>query len=207
MSDDNDLQAKIDAAVAAATEGLASKNRELLAEVKKLKKGVEVDPAEVERLEAQVETLTAERTTLTKSVKELTKKAETLEASLGTETKFTQRLLVENGLSAELTKAGVTNPAHIKAALAMLKDGVQVVAEGDARVAKVGDKALSDFVKEWSTGDEGKHFVSAPANTGGGATGSTGGAGGAKTMARSAFEQMSPQAKSDFAKGGGKLTD
>jgi hypothetical protein len=57
----------------------------------------------------------------------------------------------------------------------MLKENVQIVVEGDARVAKIGDKALSDFVKEWAAGDEGKHFVQAPANSGGGATGGNGG--------------------------------
>jgi uncharacterized protein YoxC len=180
MSDDNELQAKIDAAVTAATEGLASKNRELLAEVKKLKKGVEVDPAEVERLEAEIESLNSERATLAKSVKELTKQVENVTNSLSTESKFTQRLLVENGLSAELAKAGVTNPAHMRAAMALLKDQVQVIAEGETRSAKAGDKPLSDFVKEWATGDEGKHFVTAQANTGGGATGSTGGGAAAK---------------------------
>jgi hypothetical protein len=57
----------------------------------------------------------------------------------------------------------------------MLKENVQIVVEGDARIAKIGDKALSDFVKEWAAGDEGKHFVQAPANSGGGATGGNGG--------------------------------
>lgn len=199
---EEELQEKIDAAVA----GLTAKNRELLGEVKKLKKGGEVDPAELERLEAQVETLTAERNTLQKSVKDLTKQVETTSAALKSEASVTQRLLVENGLSAELTRAGVTNAAHLKAAMAMLKDQVQVVAEGDNRTAKAGDKALADFVKEWAAGDEGKNFVTANANSGGGASGGNG-SGGVKTMARSAFEQLDPAARSEFAKSGGRLTD
>jgi len=207
MSDDNDLQAKIDAAVAAATEGLQAKNRELLGEVKKLKKGGDIDPAEVERLESRIEALESEKAQLGKQVKDLSKTAETASKALEAESKFTQRLLIENGLAAELAKAGVTNPAHLKAAQAMLKDGVQIVADGDVRVAKIGDKALSDFVKDWAAGDEGKHFVQAPANNGGGATGGNGAGTTAKVMPRSQFDALPPQQRSDFAKAGGKLTD
>ena len=207
MSDDNDLQAKIDAAVAAATEGLQAKNRELLGEVKKLKKGGDIDPAEVERLESRIEALEAEKSQLGRQVKDLTKTAETASKALEAESKFTQRLLVENGLAAELAKAGVTNPHHLKAAQAMLKDGVQIVAEGDVRVAKIGDKALSDFVKEWAAGDEGKHFVQAQANNGGGATGGSGAGTQGKVMPRSQFDALPPQQRADFAKAGGKLTD
>jgi phage I-like protein len=207
MSDDNDLQAKIDAAVAAATEGLQAKNRELLGEVKKLKKGGDIDPAEVERLESRIEALEAEKTQLSRQVKDLTRTAETASKALEAESKFTQRLLVENGLAAELAKAGVTNPAHLKAAQAMLKDGVQIVADGDVRVAKIGDKALSEFVKEWAAGDEGKHFVQAPANNGGGAPGGSGAGAQSKTMPRSQFDSLPPAQRSEFMSAGGKLTD
>jgi hypothetical protein len=89
----------------------------------------------------------------------------------------------------------------------MLKDGVQIVADGDVRVAKIGDKALSEFVKEWAAGDEGKHFVQAPANNGGGATGGSGAGTQGKVMPRSQFDALPPQQRADFAKAGGKLTD
>lgn len=207
MSEDNDLQSKIDAAVAAATEGLQAKNRELLGEVKKLKKGVDIDPAEVERLESRIEALEGEKSQLSKQVKELSKTAEAATKALETESKFTQKLLVENGLAAELTKAGVTNPAHLKAAQAMLKDGVQIVVDGDVRAAKIGDKALSEFIKDWAAGDEGKHFVQAPANNGGGASGGSGTGAQVKVMPRSQFDTLPAQQKADFAKAGGQLTD
>jgi hypothetical protein len=207
MSDDNDLQAKIDAAVAAATEGLQAKNRELLGEVKKLKKGVDIDPAEMERLESRIEALEGENSQLAKQVKDLSKTAEVATKALETESKFTQKLLVENGLATELTKAGVTNPAHLKAAQAMLKDGVQIVVDGEVRAAKIGDKALSEFIKDWAAGDEGKHFVQAPANYGGGASGGSGTGAQVRVMPRSQFEALPPQQRADFAKAGGKLTD
>jgi len=70
----------------------------------------------------------------------------------------------------------VSNPVHLKAAKALLSGQVQIVADGDSKVVKVGDKALADYIGEWAKGDEGKFFVAAPNNTGGGANGA-GGAG------------------------------
>lgn len=141
-----------------------------------------------------------------KEVKALTTRAEKAEKSLEAETGFTTKLLVENGLRDALAANGVTNAVHQKAAMAMLASGVQVNVEGDARVAKVGDKALADFVKEWAGGDEGKHFVSAPNNSGGGAGGGKG-AEGVKTMTRAAFDAMTPTEKMSFSKEGGKVVD
>jgi wobble nucleotide-excising tRNase len=137
--------------------------------------GKSVDPAEVERLEAALEKSQADNATLQKQYKDLTKNFEATTNALDSESKYTRQLLIQNGLTAELSKAGVTNPTHLKAVQAMLKENVQIVVEGDARIAKIGDKALSDYVKEWAAGDEGKHFVQAPANSGGGATGGNGG--------------------------------
>ena len=201
---EEELQARIDAA----TEKLAAHNKSLLADLKRNERnGKSVDPAEVERLESRIEALETEKTQLSKQVKDLTKTAETATQALDAESKANRKLLVENGLAAELAKAGVTNPTHLKAAQAMLKDGVQIVADGDVRVAKIGDKALSDFVKEWAAGDEGKHFVQAPANNGGGATGGSGAGAQGKVMPRSQFDALPPQQRADFAKAGGKLTD
>jgi len=171
-----EIQAMIDEAVATATEGLKNHNKQLLADLKRNERnGKSVDPAEVERLESALEKAQTDNAALQKQYKELTKNYETTTNALESESKYTRQLLIQNGLTAELSKAGVTNPTHLKAVQAMLKENVQIVVEGDARIAKIGDKALSDFVKEWAAGDEGKHFVQAPANSGGGATGGNGG--------------------------------
>jgi len=171
-----EIQAMIDEAVATATEGLKNHNKQLLADLKRNERnGKSVDPAEVERLEAALEKSQADNATLQKQYKDLSKNFEEKSNALDSESKYTRQLLIQNGLTAELSKAGVTNPTHLKAVQAMLKENVQIVVEGDARIAKIGDKALSDFVKEWAAGDEGKHFVQAPANSGGGATGGNGG--------------------------------
>lgn len=164
----------IAAAVREATEGLASKNRELLAELKEARKGRQVNPEDLEKLESELDRLKGELSEAQKAAKKSLTEAETARKQLQDAESFTQRLLVDNGLTEALAKAGVTNPVHMKAVKSMLAGQVQVVAEGDAKVAKVGDKALADYVNEWAKGDEGKFFVSAPNNSGGGATGGNG---------------------------------
>lgn len=197
----------VQAAVDAATEGLATKNRELLGEVKKLKRGVEIDPAEFEALESQIDTLKADLNKAQKEAKTFAKQAEDSTKALESESGFTRSLLIEQGLTAELVSAGVKNPAHLKAALAMLKSDAQVVQDGDKRVAKIGDKAIKDYVKEWAAGDDGKHFITADQNSGGGASGGGGGGGASPTMTRSAFDSLSPMAKASAMKAGTKLTE
>jgi len=201
-----EIQAKIDEAVEAATNGLKTKNSELLGEVKKLKKGAAVDPAEVEKLESQIEDLKTQLTATDKAAKKAAKDFDAAQKALQTESGFTEKLLKQNGLAAELAKNGVTNPALLEAAQALLGSQVQIVVEGDNRMAKMGDKALADAVKEWASSDKGKHFVSAAGNTGGGAAGGSG-SGTGKTMTRAQFQAADPGTRSEFSKSGGTLTD
>lgn len=197
----------VQAAVDSATEGLARKNSELLGEVKKLKRGAEIDPAEMTALESQIDALKADLTKAQKEAKTFATKADEFGKLLESESGFTRSLLIEQGLTAELVSAGVKNPAHLKAALAMLKSDAQVVQDGDKRVAKIGDKALKDYVKEWAAGDDGKHFITADQNSGGGAFGGGSGSGASPTMTRSAFDSLSPMAKASAMKAGTKLTE
>lgn len=197
------------AAVEEATSGLKAKNTELLAELKAARKGQAIDPAEVEKLEAKIDSLTGELTTANKATKDALKASDAATKALGQETGFTQKLLIDNGLVGELTKNGVTNAAHLKAAQAMLRSGVQIVVDGESRVAKFGDKALSDYVKEWAGSDEGKHFVAAPVNSGGGAQGGGGKVQG-KTMTRKEFDSKTAAGDvslASFFKEGGALVE
>ena len=173
-------EAELDAKIAEAVEGLKTKNQELLAEVKKYKKGQAVDPSEVDKLETTIADLQSKLTTAEKAARIATKDLDTVRKQLETESAFNQRLLVDNGLTEALTKNGVTNPVHLKAAKALLaSQGIKIDADGENRVAKLGDKLLADAIKEWASSDEGKHFVAAPGNAGGGAAGSKSGNGGA----------------------------
>jgi hypothetical protein len=169
-----EVKEAIKTAVEEATAPLVAKRDELLAEVKKARKGQQVDPETVTKLEDQIEALKGELMTAQKTAKTATSEADKARKSLEAAEGFTQRLLVDNGLTEALTKAGVTAPSYLKAAKALLAGQVQIVADGDNKVAKVGDKALADFAAEWAKGDEGKHFVAAPTNGGGGSQGGGG---------------------------------
>ena len=193
-------------AVEEATNALAAKNRELLTEVKEARKGRTIDPREIEERDAQIEELKTQVKTFEKTAKTATNEAATARKALETAESFTTRLLVDNGLNEALATAGVTNPVHLKAAKSMLSGQVQLVTDGDSKIVKVGEKDLKTYITEWAAGDEGKHFVAAPVNSGGGSQGSQSGAQ-SKTVSRSQFDSMTHADRSDFAKSGGKVTD
>lgn len=168
-------KAKDEAATAAAA--LSANNKKLLDQLREAKKNLEIDPAKHAALEDKVAELEQQLTQTQSAYKKLEtdsgKQLANLTKQYESETNFTKGLLIDNGLSDALVKAGV-QPAFLPAVKAMLKAQVQVVADGDNRVAKVGDKALTEYVGAWAASDEGKHFVSAPANGGGGAGGGAG---------------------------------
>ena len=219
MADDTKFtQADIDAAVEKATakvqesiDKLEAKNAELLDEAKKakaeLRKSKEIDPAEVERLHSEVEELQTKLSAAEKSAKDANGRAEKAEKALTAEQTFTHKLVAENGVVAELTKAGVTDPAYLEAAKALHLSQVKVVTEGDNRTAMYGEKPLADAIKEWAGGDVGKKFVAAPVNGGGGAGGSNGQGSGGKTATRAQIDAMSHGDRTAFFRDGGKVTD
>lgn len=163
------VQEMIDAAV----EPLKTHNKKLLGELKVAKKGAEIDPAEFTALETERDSLAAQVADLGKQLKTATTAAEAAGTALKGEQGYTNKLLVSEGLNAALLANGVTNPVHLKAAAAMIREGgaVEVKVEGENRVAVIGGKPLADFVKDWSLSDDGKAFVAAPVNGGGGAPG------------------------------------
>lgn len=175
----------MDEKIAEAVAALDAKNKQLLGENRKLKKGAEVDPAEIERLETERDGLAAQLADANKALKAATTAAETAQRALEGETGFNRGLLIDNGLNAALIEAGVKDPTFLKAAAHMIKgsSAIEVKVDGANRSAMVGDKALAAFVKEWSQSDEGKAFVAAPGNGGGGAPGGgQGGQGGQQTQ-------------------------
>jgi seryl-tRNA synthetase len=203
-----ELQEKIEAAVEAATSGLKTKNTELLGELKKARKAGDITPEQLAEVEAERDKLKGELTKAQKDAKTAAKQAEDATKALQAESGFTANLLIENGLRDALTANKVLNPAHQKAAIALLKtQGAQVVADGDKRIAKIGEKVLADAVKEWASSDEGKHFVSAGGNSGGGAGGGGSGGDKAKSMTRAEHDAMAPGDRAGFFKEGGRLVD
>jgi len=108
-------------------------------------------------------------------------------------------------LMAEQTAAGVKKEL-LDGAKALIERHVKIESDGDNRVAKVGDKALKDYVTEWAGSDIGKNYVAAPANSGGGGQGG-GGKPAAKTMARASFDGLGTTEQAAFMQSGGSLTD
>lgn len=197
------LKAAAKEAAEEAVEPLAAKNKQLLGELKEARKGREIDPAELEKLESQIHDLETELRNSQKAAKKAEGIAEKATQELSDATEKARSLTIKNGLTAQLTKAGVA-PHFMDATLAMHSSKVSVNDEGEAMV---GDKSVEDFVTEWSQSDEGKHYIVAPNNGGGGGPGGSKDAGGAKTIKRSEFDQKSPAEKSAFVKEGGTLTD
>lgn len=212
VSEQTDLNSQevkdaIAAAVAEAVDGLKTKNTELLGKLKKAQAGQQIDPADMAAVEQERDALKAQLVDATKTVKQATKDADAAtkraEAAEGSMTK----LLVDNGLSEALAKAGVTNPVHQKAAKAMLAAQVQVVDDNGAKAPKVGDKALADFISEWAGSDEGKHFVAAPNASGGGSQGGSRVNNSQKSLNRSEFNALSPADQSAHCIAGGAVVD
>ena len=201
-----EIQALIDAAIESAVTGLKNKNNELITEVRKLKQGREIDPKEVERMDAMIEDLQGKINEQNKATKAAMKAAEENEAKWKTEAAFTQKLLIDNGLTEALVKAGVA-PQFLQATKSMFAGQAQIIAEGDTRTAKLGDKAIADAIKEWAASDDGKHFIAAPGNSGGGSHGGSGSGTGGATMTRAQFDAMSPATKMEFSKKGGNIVD
>jgi hypothetical protein len=164
---EEELSAKIAEAVEAATGGLSKKNQELLSELKEARKGKAIDPAEIDRLQAKIDSLESDLGTAQTAKKAQDKMLKQAQDALAAEAGFTQKLLIDNGLTDALVKAGVANQ-FLPAVKAMFGSQAKIVADGDARKALIGDKELTEFVSSWATSDEGKHYIAAPSNGGGG---------------------------------------
>lgn len=201
-----EVQDAIKAAVKEATEALSAKRNELLAELKKARKNSEIDPDDFQKLKEENEALSDKLSELSKQAKTAMSEAEKHKKALEAENGFVSKLLVDNGLTEAVLKAGV-KPEFTKAVKSMLASQVQLKADGENRIPVIGDKPLSEFIESWSKSDEGKHFVSAPNNSGGGAQGGGGASGTSKQMSRSQFEAITPNDKMAFVKSGGKLTE
>lgn len=158
----------------ASIEALQSKNRELLGELKVAKakaKGAEIDPEQFAQLQNELEELRTQNEKLAKTSKA---EIEKLSNALNEKDGALQQYLIDGGLTEALVKSGV-RPELMKAAKAMLKSQAAIKADDGNYQALMGDAPLADAVAAWAASDEGKYFVSAPANSGGGATGGNNG--------------------------------
>lgn len=180
MSDNVDLsspevKAAIQAAVDAAVQPLIAKRDELLGEVKSLRKGKTISPEDLEKLEAEIETLKGTLQTANGELKAAKKAADDATKALQSEAGFTQKLLVENGLTEAFMKAGVKDQDYIDLLKAKHSSLAKVVADGDSRKVMFGDKDMDTYLNEWKATDGAKKFITANNNNGGGSEGGKGG--------------------------------
>lgn len=158
--------------------GLKSKKDELLDKLAKTKQSKESSDSEIERLrqlEAKVMQDEAEaeknyREALDIATQREAKRANELQAQLEQANASMRKLVVDNGLDAELDKAQV-NPALKAAAKAMLSPKLTVQ---DGRAVTEEGQSITDLVAGWTQTDEGKAFILAQQNSGGGGRGSNG---------------------------------
>lgn len=192
MSEDNQDQdnSKLEAVLA--------KNAELLGEVKKLKaqllKSQEIKPEDYQAIVDELDATKAKLTDAEKQAKTFKTEAEKFKGLYDGEAAHTAKNLIDSSLTNALIEAKV-DPKYMKAVKALIGGDAKVEVDGENRFAKIGDKALGEFVKEWSATDEAKHYLAAPVNSGGGAVGGQ--------------QQQATQTnvKAEEAKKAGNLTD
>ena len=159
-------------------EGLKSKNKQLIGKLNKARAGDNIDTGEVERLEnelaetqGKLRTAETELRRVNRDLESVTGERDTAVSERDSEREQSRREFVNNRLTSELTAANVA-PHFLDDLVASLGGQVEVKDDNGERKAFVGDKPLGEFIKEWSQGDKGKHYVKAPANGGGGANNS-----------------------------------
>lgn len=211
-----DVDAAIAKAVAAVQESvdrLEAKNEQLIGENRKLKRGAEIKPEDLAAAEDRADKAETALKEAQKAAKDALKAKETAETKLEAESKFTQKLLIQDGLKSALIANGVKDEDFLDSLTAKFGSTASIVADGDQRKAMLGDKPMADAIKEWAASEAGKKFVSAPANSGGGAGGGdrNKGGGNVKTMTRSQYNALDQNEKSalgpDMAKGELKIVD
>lgn len=186
------------------------------ADIKKLKADLRakdgIKPEDFARLEDENAELRKANMESVRALKKAEGEAKTAGENAAQFRERTHKLVRDEGLTKELAAVGVTNPSYLKAAHAILRDGVQVdddKGEAFAIVTKDGKESrlgIADYVKAWAASDEAKNFIIVPGSSGGGATGGGGNPTG-KTMAKGAFDALMPKDAAAFMASGGKLIE
>jgi len=181
------------------------------------------DELDREKLTGLAEKLSAfsdEHASLTKNYEQLKAKLEeretSLTKSLEQEKAAVSRLLLDAGLTNELSKNNV-KPSLLAAAKALIREKgiLQIVGENDvrkavARIQRNGAETtceLSEWVKDFLASDEGKEFVAAKANSGGGAGEpvASGRTGDGSSMSSKKFWGMPARERAAFMAQGGTI--
>jgi hypothetical protein len=184
---------------------ITESNKALKGDITKLRakaRGADIDPEEYANLQSQVETLSQKYDSETKlSKKEIERLSNLVKEKDGALTTY----LLDAGLTDALAKQKV-RPELMDAAKAFLKQNAAIKSDNGNYQAVIGDKALHEYIGEWVSSENGKHFVQPEANSGGGANGGQSSPQ-SKVITRAEFEAKSQFERASLAKEGFKVTD
>ena len=155
-------------------QGLLDKNTDLLSKVNTGKEKASGTVAELERLrileqgleQKQLEEAENYKGALTLKEQQYSADLEKLTNGSNEKDQLIHKLLVENGLSAELVKLNV-NPDL----MGLIQQGLSAAATVTDGQAMIGEKSLSEYMKEWGDTPQGKASRIAASNSGGDANG------------------------------------
>lgn len=154
--------------------GLAKKNAELIQEIRtlksKLRQTQEIKPEDYQAVVDELEAAKEKISNVEKSAKVALQEAEKFRGLYESESAHTAKNLIDSSLTNALMDAKV-DPKFMKAVKALIGTDAKVVSEGDTKVAKIGEKPLGDYIKEWAATADAAHYISAPVNAGAGAEG------------------------------------
>lgn len=167
----------------------AKRLAEAEAEIEALKKG-----GKTEELQAALEKKLADaQAAHDKAVETLTKERDDLKNNAN-------NMIAERDLAAAIAEANIAAPL-VPAFTALVKSkGLEVNTHGESPYAMIEGRKVSDYIKDFTATDDGKHFVSAPGNGGGGNTEpGKPGTGESKTFAEMTLKERTELHKSDPA--------
>jgi len=168
---DEELKAALTEAQAS-IKALEVKNKELKAEKDKAKSAQETAQAAADEAAEEAARKDNDAAALEKSLeKKYAKQIADLTSARDVAQGQLSTLLIDNTAQANLAKHNV--PSHFHKPLMALIKAQTELKDGSAMV---GDVSLDDYIATYLSGDEGKHFVAAPANSGANATGAKPGA-------------------------------
>lgn len=136
-------------------------------------------------------------------VKQHQKELDQLKSQLSEKDELVNTHVKSATLQKAMAEAGVAKQ-FMPAVEAMMRDKIKV----EGTDVYLNEKPVTDALKEWAGSDDGKHYVAAPANSGGGThdSGKSNGAG-KREMQRSEFDALSSAERMAATKQGIQLTD
>lgn len=177
--DDQKFKTHLESKISEATTSLSTANEGLKGDLTKLKKKVkekeDIDVDEFNRLKAENEQLRNKHDdddnevikSLKVANKQLSDKNENLEDRLNTLETDSKASIMDGAIAKALVNSRVKD-SMMRSAEKIIRADVAVVVKDGKRVAVVGEKTVEEYVKEWAQTEEGKNFIKADVNNGGG---------------------------------------